>query len=280
MFLCSNPSDYGNGTWMGNCSDPKLLLEKLKAQLNETMLGTFEIRLNSILFHHSSIKMDSSFSVSEGPCYHLDIFQQDTYLVDIASYNTITVFVHSPRIWKKHGYMLSYRLNRGERRIVYVDLEALHVLDYLGEPCYKDDSNNYDDCITKEIDQSILMEFGCTSPFGLNLDDICKDSEKKNERLISKMMEFENVKYPPNNCTHPCSYLKIKSITSIFSTGDPRGHLTLNFQSAVTVTKSEYSYNMLSMIAEIGGYVGLFLGYSVLQISCLLDKAMLLMTKY
>lgn len=42
----------------------------------------------------------------------------------------------------------------------------------------------------------------------------------------------------------------------------------------VNVLKSDYTYGVLSLVAEIGGYVGLFLGFSVLQVSGLI-KAVL-----
>ena len=39
----------------------------------------------------------------------------------------------------------------------------------------------------------------------------------------------------------------------------------------IKVIKGQYIYSALSLLAEIGGYVGLFLGVSVNQISWLID---------
>lgn len=39
----------------------------------------------------------------------------------------------------------------------------------------------------------------------------------------------------------------------------------------VTIFQAKYDYSFESMIAEIGGYVGLFLGVSVYQITGLID---------
>ena len=43
--------------------------------------------------------------------------------------------------------------------------------------------------------------------------------------------------------------------------------MEINFKSSIKVTQSHYLYSGLSMVAEIGGYVGLFLGVSINQIS-------------
>ena len=45
----------------------------------------------------------------------------------------------------------------------------------------------------------------------------------------------------------------------------------MDFEELVAVTKDYYTYTELSLIAEIGGYVGLFLGVSVNQVIDLMD---------
>ena len=47
--------------------------------------------------------------------------------------------------------------------------------------------------------------------------------------------------------------------------------VTINFEELIKVTTGKYLYSELSLIAEIGGYVGLFLGVSVNQISNFFD---------
>lgn len=45
------------------------------------------------------------------------------------------------------------------------------------------------------------------------------------------------------------------------------GKIRLDFEKTIKVVKSDYSYPSLTMIGEIGGYVGLFLGVSILQVT-------------
>ena len=53
--------------------------------------------------------------------------------------------------------------------------------------------------------------------------------------------------------------------------GSSYSEVHLNFEQLIQETKSHYTYSELSLIAEIGGYVGLFLGISVNQMPHLLD---------
>ena len=44
------------------------------------------------------------------------------------------------------------------------------------------------------------------------------------------------------------------------------GTMYITFKSKMTVTEQFWSYGFLSYVAENGGFVGLFLGYSLLQL--------------
>ena len=50
--------------------------------------------------------------------------------------------------------------------------------------------------------------------------------------------------------------------------------IVLYFQQDVKVTEEQLSYTFLSLLAEIGGYFGLFLGISINQISNLAEMAL------
>ena len=51
----------------------------------------------------------------------------------------------------------------------------------------------------------------------------------------------------------------------------PEAHLHIDFEENVKKTTAVYLYNSLSLIAEIGGHVGLFLGFSVYQVTNIFD---------
>ena len=56
--------------------------------------------------------------------------------------------------------------------------------------------------------------------------------------------------------------------------GKTYGKLKLIFNGLVHETVSHYSYDGLSFIAELGGYIGLFAGVSVYQTADLIDFIM------
>ena len=56
--------------------------------------------------------------------------------------------------------------------------------------------------------------------------------------------------------------------------------IQIGFEKIIKVTKGYYAYSELSLIAEIGGYVGLFLGVSVNQITNLIEYLVLRIQQY
>ena len=68
------------------------------------------------------------------------------------------------------------------------------------------------------------------------------------------------------SCFEPCSYLGVKLFkTSEWELEDKKGKFSLTFDEKIHETVAHYSYDDLSFVAEIGGYVGLFLGASIYQ---------------
>ena len=65
-----------------------------------------------------------------------------------------------------------------------------------------------------------------------------------------------------------------KKETQFYINGLASARLLFHFSDLITVTNEYYSYIWLNLLAEAGGYVGLFLGFSVYQITDLLDKFM------
>ena len=56
--------------------------------------------------------------------------------------------------------------------------------------------------------------------------------------------------------------------------------LILKFNKFIKFTKAKHVYDELSLLAEIGGYIGLFLGVSVFHLRTTFDKILDLRTFY
>ena len=126
--------------------------------------------------------------------------------------------------------------------------------------------------------QKSMDEIGCTTPFVVNLDHICKDlktsikAKKLYDRLHHKTHKIKD-------CLYPCKFIKI-AVTPYKKRSD-KNTTRLKFDKFIKVTKATYSYTELELLAEFGGYVGLFLGFSVFQVSQVVDKILdKLMKKY
>ena len=119
-----------------------------------------------------------------------------------------------------------------------------------------------------------MDKIGCTTPFVVNLDHICKDLNKsKKARELYHRLHQKTHKI--KDCLYPCKFIKIAVIP--YKKRSDKNTTRLKFDKFIKVTKAAYSYTELELLAEFGGYVGLFLGFSVFQVSQVVDK---LMKKY
>ena len=116
---------------------------------------------------------------------------------------------------------------------------------------------------------------GCTSPYGRNKSSICTDKEKSTLAYdLFENLTLNNLTDANNRCPKSCTY-QMTSFSSFLKedNGDPdQGSLNLKFQRFIKVSRSRYAYTWLELLAEVGGYVGLFLGVSVNQTLPILKK--------
>ena len=151
-----------------------------------------------------------------------------------------------------------------------IEHEIFDMLDFGGQFCNFDSGYNKDECVDQALEEKSLELYGCTTPFGKNKNEICTDT---NDILLARNL---SEKYYPRTrstfdttCDNPCSYMRLK-ITKIWERNE-EGPIKLVFEENIKVTKAYYLYTEYILIAELGGYIGLFLGVSINQISDYLD---------
>ena len=118
-----------------------------------------------------------------------------------------------------------------------------------------------------------MKKFGCTSPFG-HIDyliNICKDNNTGKQAFEMFEELDEDALYIPE-CPYPCGFLKLSATTTQLR-GDEKS-ITIRFGQYIKITEAYYSYTELELIAEFGGYVGLFLGISVFDINQVITRFM------
>ena len=115
-----------------------------------------------------------------------------------------------------------------------------------------------------------MDKIGCTTPFGKIKDNICLNQTLGLKAL--EMLDDQTQKYK-KICQMPCNYVTVKQF-KVMEYGDGKSgnvRLILNFSPNIKSTEEYYLYTPLSLIAEVGGYVGLFLGVSFHQIKDLFN---------
>ena len=168
---------------------------------------------------------------------------------------------------KKKGETTQVFASLSNKTNLDLDFIVYDMFDYSGQPCETEPKFNTDACTKNKLEKKSLEKFGCTTPFGPTKDKICQDYENGSKviDLYRKTMK-ENV----DNCNNPCLFTSTKA-TVTRRKEDGKGKVVIRFKENIKVIEAYYLYSTLSLIAEVGGYVGLFLGVSVNQVSALVD---------
>ena len=279
-----------DGLWAGNgsaeCTDPAILYERVTpkpaALIKQINISLYSGQQNDIHYIYPSqdsevfVPLDMSFY---GRCYSLNISQEimdkGIFWLTFDFWTDVRVFVHNI------GTLITVRTARsqyndikvGKRHVLNVAHDYFKMLDFEGTPCEKDEKYSLDQCIFKYLRKESLQELGCVTPFSFNHSDICTD-KVKGYKAVQILNKYRKNGVDSNvDCLEACSYLSIK-VTEVATreTEVPNtGQLILSFRQKMQATVSYYLYEALSLVAEIGGYVGLFLGASVYQVTDLID---------
>ena len=101
------------------------------------------------------------------------------------------------------------------------------------------------------------------------MEDICTD-QAKGEGVAKLYNSLYTNRFNIKECPYPCTFLK----TTFGSKINWANTFELTFNRFIKTTKSYYAYRGLELLAEFGGYVGLFLGYSVLGLTDTFDRVL------
>ena len=113
---------------------------------------------------------------------------------------------------------------------------------------------------------------GCTTPFGYNLNNICTETNES-KRAGQLFDELQRKQEEIEECQYPCNFLKVLvSPLKIRSESTLNNAIVLFFAKYIKVSIFDYSYTELELLAELGGYVGLFLGLSVFDFRQVIHK--------
>ncbi len=125
----------------------------------------------------------------------------------------------------------------------------------------------YDHCIYSRLRDLMLKDVGCTVPWLPDKSNICKDyKESKKAFEIYQQNRRNQQDICPNSCLFTNMYFG-PPVTGIRSPDFANvGWGVFYFRRDIKMTREYYLYSLLSMAAEIGGYVGLLLGASLVNV--------------
>ena len=289
---CSNTDDYQkNGKWVGNsnmgaspddvCQNPAILFESIVAKPTDVFKYISyryfdKERLFSTIAYaaNKSSKIWSKVdTMRNGRCFTFtptdEMIKFGIRTAYLQYLKPSIMFFHTKGMFKTTSVLTFIALhsksfnNKHKRIYVQLNHEIFNMLDVEGQQhCNTEPDFDLDLCNEARLERKI----GCTTPFGPNKNRICRDQENG-----SKAMKHYTDNY--YNCYGPCSFVLTKAIKTSEVTNEGKNYssVTVYFDENIKVTDSHHLYSGLSLIAEIGGYVGLFLGVSVNQLSALMN---------
>ena len=90
------------------------------------------------------------------------------------------------------------------------------------------------------------------------MNNICYKQDDSNKAMDLYQKLF-NKRFTIEECPYPCTFMQ----SSFRKSASIVDGLQLKFNKFIKSTKARYAYQELELLAEFGGYVGLFLGISV-----------------
>ena len=118
--------------------------------------------------------------------------------------------------------------------------------------------------------------FGCTTPFVPNKESIC--TERQTGRQVLDMYKNRIEKNSTNTtCLNPCTlsfqrFIQTKDDLQPYVDKKKASVLKIASREKIKVMRAHELYLWDSLLGEVGGYVGLFLGVSILQIGDLINS--------
>jgi hypothetical protein len=128
-------------------------------------------------------------------------------------------------------------------------------------------SKDFDDCMYTKMYQLMMDKIGCTVPWLIDKSNICVEPTKQKQALKLYQNNRRNQHdVCPNSCLFTNMYFG-PPVTGInVAERSHYGNAVFYFRRDIKMTNEYLLYTLLSMSAEIGGYVGLLLGASLVNL--------------
>ena len=184
------------------------------------------------------------------------------------------IYFHTPNQFLDLSGRMGHKIFPGQKmltQVKYVDFYQLERKLQSGEKsCMYHD---YDECMYSALYELMMnnTKSKCTVPWIRNNEKICTTPEDVNTTF---WISWNHVTNQHNDCHSPCHRLIIDLGAKELSILDDNttATLLLYFPQKMLINKEHFLYTILNLMAEIGGYTGLLLGYSLFNIATFVNK--------
>ena len=146
-------------------------------------------------------------------------------------------------------------------------------------PCNASMNLKFDDILYKKINAKLEEEFNCTVPFlpafvskiSGNVTEICKDP--KISKRAHKRYYYLRSGGQSTLCDSPCRTMDMYIGLPIVTTDiENKAYIRIYLKSTLKVKKTVFNYDATTLLAELGGYLGMLLGISIANTTILINE--------
>ena len=271
VFLYSHDNYRDKGQWVGNCSSAQILYETLA---NDTLnliqsagpQSYFSKKVNGNELQETQYLMIPIDRKFYGRCYTIRMTEPNIRAFRIIFNQFVKIYFHSYGQMKTKPPRVYTKAYPTEKKTITLEYDVFKFLSTRSEPCVEDIDYNEDECIDDLVHKQSMKNIGCTSPWTINKSQICSNQLKaiKATELYDWYFNHGSTK-----CPEPCTFTRVRASITHSTTNQSniiqQNRIYINLDDKVGLYESFFVYSGLSLIAEIGGYVGLFLGVSLNQ---------------
>ena len=260
--------------WIGNCTkDYKNFWKSIENKWEDFKVNYIKIQSSLDYLMLSKLTPTPFYSHLHGVCYSWevprDVIEKGIQYIEISAGHKadFVIFFHSKGLLNNNPRMsLEYAIiNMISKSIITVNLnfKQLENLDYNGEKCEQNPNYDFNKCLNEEIFNESMKILNCTTPYGPNKDHICDSTDLANQAI--GIYSRKNLNYI---CLHPCKIIG-EFDSDVWIKQESHFHSSeafIFFKKYIARNESKYSYTELDLLAAIGGYFGLFLGFSIFHL--------------
>ncbi len=278
-FYIGNLTEFEVNSWRGKNGDntTKDLIEIL---FNPDYTFSSVITKNNKKGIENSEKYDKVFIAPQGFCMKLKSVKSgfgETFTTTESSLFLVDPFRSSSMRLIGHDYeVINFGnslndLHEGQNYEIEISLHDSRINDGLTCTDYDKYKSSYGHCTENMIIQFMLKWFGCVLPWVMKSSYNMCDQLMINNSLSEKLLDVKNFIFGIETiflqpCKKPCQTIKFHTKRIDFWKRKNHSALLFNIVDEVTIYTDTVSYDMFSLVVDLGSALGLWLGLSAVSI--------------